>query len=116
MSDTNDSEGKNEQKTANLSERIKQLGEKSTQILLFLSFALVSVATLKEKGVQSPELDNAFLWWKIALFPILASVLPLREFVWECPRWYETIRWIRFGLLWVAIAFIAWGALSFVRA
>jgi hypothetical protein len=105
-------------KTALLSERIKQLGEKSTQILLFLSFAMVSVATLKlvDKGRQSPALENAFYWWKIALFPTLVGVLPLKEVRWECARWYNIIRWIRFGLLWLTIGLILWGALSFVRA
>lgn len=103
---------KNE-RTHVLSERIKQLGEKSTQLLIFLSFAMVSVATLK--GIKdTPALNEALLWWKVALFPILLSVLPLKEIRWEQACWYECIRWTRVGLHWLAIAFIARGLWSFL--
>jgi hypothetical protein len=37
----------NETETKSLLERIKQLGDKSTQILLFLSFAFVAAVALK---------------------------------------------------------------------
>jgi hypothetical protein len=45
--------------------RIQELGEKSSQTLLFLSFALVVVATLKDKSDASRqvELQQAMFWW-----------------------------------------------------
>jgi len=107
----------NESRINLLSERIKQLGEKSTQILLFLSFAMVSVATLEAGGKESvsPALNEAFYYWKIALFPVLVSVLPLREFRWQCAGWYKFIQGLRFTLLWIALAIIARGLWSFVH-
>jgi hypothetical protein len=116
MADANEEGGNTDRETESLSERIKQLGEKSTQILLFISFAMVSVATLKiaDKALQSPALESAFFWWKIALFPTLLGVLPLKEFRWEHERWYNTIRMTRFVLLWIAVVIILIGAAAFL--
>jgi H+/Cl- antiporter ClcA len=71
-----------------ISQRIEELGQKSSQILLFLSFAMVSVATLKTvSGASSAALDGALLWWKWALLPVLIGVLPMKEFGWKTQAW-----------------------------
>jgi hypothetical protein len=55
-----------------ISKRINELGTKSGQILLFLSFAMamVSVVAIKE-AKESAALNDALWWWKWALIPIL---------------------------------------------
>ena len=92
-------------------DRIKELGEKSTQILLFLSFAMVSIATLENVGAHAswqPRLDQAFKCWTIALIPTLLGIVPVKELnnaprilkslgvKWSVPlsKWYEWVRWL----------------------
>lgn len=102
--------------TDELSQRITELGYKSGQVLLFLSFAMVSAATLEGvKGEQIPSLNAALLWWKVALFPILLGILPMKEFCWKSLAWYHCIRWLRFGLLWLAVILISIGVSFFMR-
>ena len=98
--------------------RIKELGEKSSQTLLFLSFALVVVATLKDKADSSHQaaLRCAMHWWSWALFPVLLGILPLKEFRENNPRWYCILRWFKVALLWVAVILILGGAWAFSRA
>ena len=99
------------------SQRIDELGKKSSQILLFLSFAMLAVATLKTiKDGPTTALDSALWWWKLALLPVLIGVLPMKEFRWNSQRWYSIIRWIRFGLLWVAVGLIVVGVIEFFKA
>jgi len=98
-------------------ERIKQLGDKSSQTLLFLSFALVVVATLKDKSSSHQfALREAMRWWSGALFPIVLGVLPLKEFNEGSPGWYRIVRWLKVALLWVAIIVILVGAAYFTQA
>jgi hypothetical protein len=100
-----------------ISERIEELGQKSSQILLFLSFAMVSVATLKTiSGAPTAALDGALLWWKWALLPVLVGVLPMKEFGWKTQTWYRVIRWTRFVLLWLAVGLIVIGVIDFFKA
>ena len=79
-----------------LSHRINELGLKSGQVLLFLSFAMVSVATLRTVGreptPQIPALNEALFWWKWALIPVLVGILPMKEAWWHSPSWYQVIR------------------------
>jgi len=65
--------------------RIQELGDKSSQTLLFLSFALVVVATLKGKSDASRqvELKQAMYWWSWALFPVLAGILMIGWGAWK---------------------------------
>jgi hypothetical protein len=100
-----------------ISQRIDELGKKSSQILLFLSFAMVSVATLKTiNDAPTAALNNALLWWKWALLPVLVGVLPMKEFGWKSLAWYQIIRWTRFVLLWLAVGLIVGGVLAFLKA
>jgi hypothetical protein len=76
---------------------------------------MVSAATLEAvKGEQLAALNGALWWWKLALFPILLCILPMKEFRWKSPRWYRCIRWLRFGLLWIAVIVISIGVYSFL--
>ena len=103
-----------------LSHRINELGLKSGQVLLFLSFAMVSVATLRTVGreptPQIPALNEALFWWKWALIPVLVGILPMKEAWWHSPSWYQVIRWARVILLWLAVALISRGVYSFFAA
>jgi hypothetical protein len=98
--------------------RIQELGDKSSQTLLFLSFALVVVATLKGKSDASRqvELKQAMYWWSWALFPVLAGILPIKEFGEGKIAWYRVVRWYKVVLLWTAILMIGWGAWKFSGA
>lgn len=107
-----------------LRDRIKELGDKSTQVLIFLSFAIAAVVLLgygpdststrdlSAKVVQSGTLR----WWILAIFPVVAVILPLKEFRRDNLRWYRIVRWFKFCLLWAAIGFIVLGTIKFVQA
>ncbi len=105
-------------RTKRLEKRIKELGEKSSQTLLFLSFALVVAATLKDKSASSQQsaLRLAMWWWSWALFPILVGILPLKEIREGNYCWYCFLRWLKSALLWIAVVFIACGAYRLTQA
>lgn len=107
-----------------LSNRIKELGDKSTQILIFLSFAITAVVLLRDSRYLEPNqrdtLTYALWFWVGAIFPVLFGILPLKEFVeWLCgdktrwPFWYRKIRTFKFVLLWLATALVFLGAIAF---
>ena len=98
-----------------LSRRIDELGTKNARLLLFLSIAMVAVATLKA-AKSSSELGWTLHWWKLALIPILIGMLPVRELGWESESWYEAIRRTRFVLLWIAIVLIFVGVFLLMAA
>jgi hypothetical protein len=108
------------QRTKDLLERIRQLGDKSTQVLLFLSFVFVAVVTLKSNKTiaesQQHALTVAIRWWVGALLPILVGVFPVRDFF-ECAKnkvcWYNLIRWFKVVLLIAAVFLILIGAVYF---
>ncbi len=102
-----------------LEKRIKQLGDKASQLLLFLSFALVVAALLETQGDRLGPCQTAFIttamrFWVGAIFPILVSILPLKEIRENCTPWYNFVRWSKFGLLWAAIFSVFIGALFFL--
>src|SRR6185369_4014028 len=68
-----------------LASRISELGTKSTQLLQFLSFAILGAATLRtEQFPADPTLVCvATWWWILAVFPILLAVLPVKDFRWN---------------------------------
>jgi uncharacterized membrane protein YhaH (DUF805 family) len=103
-----------------LIERIRQLGGRLIQLLLFLSLAFVAVATLKGNHAlterQQHALTMAMRWWAWALVPILAGVAPLRDFAERSrnhERCYERIRWLKVSLLCIAIVLILVGVVYF---
>jgi len=98
--------------------RIKELGDKSTQLLLFLSFAIVAVSTLTSQSFSTNPLlsRSAIQGFVLAVFPVLVGVLPLKEFRRNNSRWYVFIARLRFVTLWVAVSLCAYGTVQFFRA
>jgi hypothetical protein len=100
-----------------IEKRIQELGDKSTQILTFLSFAIVVVATLGTSSSLAPtqkqEMSSAMRWWIAAVFPVLIGIAPLKELAWKKPGWYSFVRWLKFGLLWVSVFLILCGLRQF---
>lgn len=103
-----------------LSQRINELGDKATQLLTFLSFAIVSAVLLET--AQSPGLApcqrGAIRWamrfWVMALFPILINVFPVKDIKWGNARWYDCARWGKFGLLGLSVLLIISGVVKFL--
>ena len=101
--------------------RIKELGDKSTQLLTFLSFALAVVVILESgpsplQASQKLALAGAMRSWVCAIFPVVVGILPLKEFRSNNTRWYSIVRWFKFALLWAAIGIIVLGAIQFYYA
>jgi hypothetical protein len=96
-------------------DRISELNQKFSQVLLFLSFAIVGLATLKTiQNLQPGEIGiyNATLnWWKTALIPTLIGVAPVKELF---PDHLIRIRTSKIALLWLAIFVIGGGVLEFL--
>jgi uncharacterized membrane protein len=101
-----------------LSKRIKEFGKKSTQLLLFLTFAILGAATVRSGELPAnPALIRAAMWWWVfAVFPVLLGVLPVKEFGWNNRCWYCFVVWAKFLLLWAAVVFSGVGAIQFLRA
>jgi hypothetical protein len=105
-----------------LGKRIKDLNDKGTQVLLFLSFAIAAAVLLWSNKPSSINdfhqnlLLGAIHPWVWAIFPTLVVILPLREIRENNLRWYTFIRRLKFVALWMAIILIFWGAVDFARA
>lgn len=96
----------------NMERRIRELGQKATQLLTFLSFALVA-AILLESGpstllssCQRVAVKWSLRFWVVSLFPILLSVLPIKEFREEDETWYRRVRGFKVLLLWIAVTLL----------
>ena|SRR5579859_7969809 len=112
---------KTEESLCELRARIKELGDKSTQVLIFLSFAIGAAVLLGSERSQlsvSQEmaLAGAMRSWVSAIFPVVAGIVPLKEFRTDNHRWYSVVRWIKFSLLWAAIVIIVVGTFQFYHA
>jgi len=98
-----------------IEDRISELNGKFTQVLLFLSFAIVGLATLKTvQNLQPGEIssyDATLNWWKIALIPTLIGVAPVKELF---PDHLIRIRTSKIALLWLALFVIGGGVLEFL--
>jgi len=94
--------------------RINELGTKSTQLLQFLSFAILGAATLRTAQFSADQtlLRAATWWWILAVFPILLAVLPVKDFSWNGRAWYRFLVWAKFVLLWLAVIFSGVGAIQ----
>lgn len=102
-----------------LRRRIKELGDKATQLLTFLSFAIAAVVILADKRDHlGPFQIVAVRWtlrfWVLAFFPILLNTLPVKEFDWECLHWYRRVRQGKVILLWFAVLLIICGSIAFL--
>lgn len=128
MSDTTESDEESEATNdREVSQRIKELGEKATQLLLFLTFALLAAVTLETNQTGSgqhsafaPGQMSALSWairlWVAALFPILLTVLPVKELFRRLGCNLTRVRCYKVVLLWIAIIAVIAGAVSFFCA
>ena len=97
--------------------RLKELNEKATQLLVFLSFALVAAILLEtsQTGVltacQKVAVKSSLRFWVFGLFPILLIVLPIQEFV-----QHNHARSAKVILLSIAVLLIISGAAAFLCA
>src|SRR5208282_5186430 len=87
-----------------LEKRINQLNKKASQLLLFLSFALVVAAILETQGGELGSCQTMLLTFGMrfrvcAIFPILIGILPVIEIRECCEEWYNIVRWSKFALL-----------------
>lgn len=103
-----------------LRRRIKELNNKGTQVLIFLSFGIAATVLLWTtdllNAVQQDLLLGAMRWWVLAILPTVIGILPLKEIRENNCRWYGFLRWFKFVLLWLTIIFIVVGATYFVRS
>ena len=105
-------------KVESLSSRIDDLNQKCTQVLIFLSFAIVAVALSSQSPLleHATLLDKALMKWTVAMFPTVLGILPLKDFGEDGRRWYSFVRWLKVVLLWLAVPCVFWGAIDFIRA
>ena len=98
--------------------RINELGNKSTQLLLFLTFAILGAATLMTKDCAAEErlVRAAAWWWMWAVFPVLLGVLPVKDFNWNNRRWYRFLVYAKCVLLWASVILSSVGAIQFLRS
>jgi hypothetical protein len=96
-----------------VTERILELNNKCTQVLMFLSFAIAASALLSEKNLSFLPAMRCWAW---AIFPILFGILPLQDFSPESELWLSLIRWLKVLVLWTSTVVIFIGAVYFVRA
>ena len=105
-----------------LSTRLGELNNTASQILIFLSFAIVAAVTFLTLNPLTPisatktEIHSALRWWIGAIFPTVVGILPLKEIRDRDVRWYRGLLWFRFVLMWSAIICIFIGAISFFKA
>lgn len=98
--------------------RINELGNKSTQLLLFLTFAILGAATLmtKDGAAQERLVRAAAWWWMWAVFPVLLGVLPVKDFNWNNRTWYRFLVYAKCLLLWTSVILSGIGVIQFLRA
>jgi uncharacterized metal-binding protein len=101
-----------------IARRLTELNNTASQVLVFLSFAIVAGVTY-----LTPTLDLsrrsavhwALRWWIGAIFPTVIGIIPLKE-VREDLTWYRVLVRMRLVLMWAAIICIFIGAIEFFRA
>ncbi|HET9830541.1 MAG TPA: hypothetical protein VFP91_02475 [Vicinamibacterales bacterium] len=98
--------------------RINELGNKSTQLLLFLTFAILGAVTLTARDCAGQErlVRSAIWWWMFAVFPVLLGVLPVKDFNWNNCRWYRFLVHAKCLFLWASVILSGIGAVQFLRA
>ena len=99
--------------------RLQELNNTATQVLLFLSFAIVAGVTYLGTPLDAPHklaLQSSLRWWVFAIFPTVAVILPLKEIGDDSIRWFRILLWVRFVLLWSAIVCIFVGGIQFFRS
>jgi hypothetical protein len=97
-------------------QRIETLNDKATQLLVFLSFAIVGAATVSTTRLpaNAEMLRSAMRCWAVAVFPVLYEMLPLKDFG-ETRRCYAFARYSKIVALWLAVLLSGWGVFRFFQ-
>lgn len=102
-----------------LRSRILELNRKSAQLLIFLGIGIAATILLWSTDLlttgQQDLLLRAMRWWLLAIVPAAIGILPLKEFRENSRGWYGAVRYLKFVLVWLAIAFVVLGATYFLR-
>jgi hypothetical protein len=107
------------EKLVHIAHRLLELNNTSSQILIFLSFAIVAAVTFLAPGLEASRrsaVSGALRWWIGAIFPTVIGIIPLKEVADGSLPWYNFVLWMRYALLWCAIICILVGAFQFFKA
>src|ERR1700723_1711084 len=109
-------EGTEKEQLNFLATRLGELNNTASQVLIFLSFAIVAAVTflaVNPGPAAKGAIHWALRWW---IFPTVIGILPLKEIRDRDVLWYRALLWVRFVLMWSAIACIFVGAIWFFKA
>jgi hypothetical protein len=116
---TASAEGTEKEQLSFLATRLGELNNTASQVLIFLSFAIVAAVTfltVDPSPASKGAIHWALRWWIGAIFPIVIGILPLKEIRDRNVHWYRALLWVRFVLMWSAIVCIFVGAIWFFKA
>jgi hypothetical protein len=108
-----------EAKLTFIATRLQELNNTASQILIFLSFAIVAGVTYLTPAMdlsRRTAVHLALRWWIGAIFPTVAGIIPLKELRDKDLVWYRFLLRMRFVLMWSAIICIFIGAVEFFKA
>jgi hypothetical protein len=111
--------GPDHQRLNSLVLRLSELNNTASQILIFLSFAIVAAVTFLTSSLdfsRRTAVHLALRWWIGAIFPTVIGILPMKEIKERSLPWYRALLWARFLLMWAAIICIFIGAIQFFKA
>lgn len=107
------------ERLAHIAQHLAELTNSSSQVLIFLSFAIVAAVTYLTPGLEASRriaVNSALRWWIGAIFPTVLGIIPLKVVADESLPWYNFLLWMRYVVLWCAIVCILIGALQFFKA
>ncbi|MGA7381637.1 MAG: hypothetical protein WBX03_12375 [Terriglobales bacterium] len=107
------------ERLAHIAQHLAELTNSSSQVLIFLSFAIVAAVTYLTPGLDASRrnaVDAALRWWTGAIFPTVLGIIPLKVVADESLPWYNFLLWMRYVVLWCAIVCIFIGAIQFFRS
>ena len=102
-----------------IASRLQELNNTASQILIFLSFAIVAGVTYLTPSMDSSRrtaVHWALRWWIGAIFPTVIGIIPLKEVRDRDVFWYRFLLRMRLVLMWSAIICIFIGAIEFFKA
>lgn len=108
-----------EAKLSFIATRLRELNDTASQILIFLSFAIVAGVTFLTPAMDLSHrvaVHLALRWWIAAIFPTVMGIIPLKEVKDEDLVWYRFLLRMRLLLMWSAIICIFIGAIEFFKA
>jgi len=108
-----------EEQLNRITARLTELNNTSSQILIFLSFAIVAGVTYLTPALDPSRriaLGAALHWWTGAIFPTVIGIVPLKELNDHSLPFHRFLMWTRFVLMWSGIVCIFIGAIYFFRA